>query len=229
MKNKIFFCLALLLVTYSPSLLFAQSDYKLDAFDEISITGNIEVILQKGAEEKAIVETFDIPEDELNIGVRGQVLKLSMLNSVFNKHKRIKVTVFYKTLRAVRAHAGSEVEADAALENDLLELRVSSGAKMALEIKANKLEASATEGGILRLRGEVESQKASASTGGQYRAVELNCKDTYVRTSTGGEAEVVALESLDANASLGGSIEYKGDPGERNRRTILGGDVRKIQ
>lgn len=229
MKKRISFATILFVLTWSLSPSFAQSDYKLDTFDEISITGNIEVILQKGDEEKAVVETFGIPEDELNIGVRGQVLKLSLLNSIFYKNEKVKVTVYYKTLRAVRAHAGADVEATAPLEGDLLELRATSGAEVLLEIKANKLEAAATEGGILQVRGEVETQKASASTGGQYRALELTCKNTYVRAGTGGEAEVVALESLDANASLGGSIEYKGNPEERNRRTVLGGDVRKIQ
>jgi len=229
MKNRIIFYSTLLLITWSLGHSYAQSDYKLDAFDEISVTGNIEVILQKSDEEKAIVETFDIPEEELNIGVRGQVLKLSMLNSVFNKHKRIKVTVFYKNLRAIRVHAGAELEAKEPIEGDALEIRTSSGADVLLDIKANKLEATATEGAILQLRGEVGSQKVSASTGGQLRALDLNCKNTYVRAGTGGEVSVVALESLDANASLGGSIEYTGNPDERNRKTILGGNVRKIQ
>ncbi|MFN7119614.1 MAG: head GIN domain-containing protein, partial [Saprospiraceae bacterium] len=223
-------CLTLLLlITCTSGALLAQSEYKLDAFDEISITGNIEVILEKSDVEKAIVETFGIPEDELNIGVRGQVLKLSLLNSIFYKHDKVKVKVYYKNLRAVRAHAGAELEATAALEGDALEIRTSSGADVLLDIKANKLEASATEGAILQLRGEVDNLKVSASTGGQLRALDLMAKNTYARAGTGGEVRVVALESLDANASLGGSIEYKGDPDERNRKTILGGDVRKIQ
>ncbi len=226
MKNKII--IALLSIPFLMSASFAQSNYKLDAFDEISTTGNIEVILQKSDEEKAIVETYDIPEEELNIGVRGQVLKLSMLNSVFSKHKRIKVTVFYKNLRTIRAHAGAELEAKEPIEADALEIRTTSGADVLLDVKANKLEASATEGAILQLRGEVENLKVSASTGGQLRAFDLNAKNTYARAGTGGELSVVALESLDANASLGGQIEYKGDPDERNRKTMLGGNVRKV-
>jgi hypothetical protein len=227
MKNKR--AITILLVTWSLGHLVAQSTYKLDAFDEISITGNIEVVLQKADEEKAVVEAFGIPEDKLNIGVRGQVLKLSLLNSVFYKNDRVKVTVFYKKLRSVRAHAGADVEATAPLEADLLELRATSGAEVLLEIKADKLEAGATEGGILQVRGEVESQKASAATGGQYLSLELNCKNTYARAGTGGALKVVALESLDASANLGGSIEYKGEPDERNRKTVLGGNVLKIQ
>lgn len=227
MKNSII--IVLLLVIGSLGRTMAQSEYKLGAFDEIAVTGNIEVILQKADVEKAIVETFGIPEEELNIGVRGQVLKLSLLNSIFYKNDKVKVKVYYKNIRVIRAHAGAELEATESLAGDALEIRTSSGADVLLDIKANKLEASATEGAILQLRGEVENLKVSASTGGQLRAFDLNAKNTYARAGTGGEVSVMALESLDANASLGGQIEYKGDPDERNRKTMLGGNVRKVQ
>ena len=80
-KSNLVFAFSAMLVLGALGRSFAQSDYKLDTFDEISITGNIEVILKKSTEEKAIVEVFGIPEDKLNIGVRGQVLKLSLLNT----------------------------------------------------------------------------------------------------------------------------------------------------
>lgn len=227
MKNRII--IALLLVAWSLSRSFAQSEYKLEAFDEISIAGNIEVVLKKSNEEKAIVEAFGIPEDKLNIDVRGQTLRLSLLNSIFYKHDKMKVTVFYKTLRTIRVSAGGKLEAEEPLEGDALEIRTSSGADVLFDIKANKLEATASEGAILQLRGEVASQKVSASTGGQYRALNLNCKNTYARASTGGEVSVVATESIDASANLGGSIEYKGEPDERYRKTVLGGNVHKIE
>jgi len=231
MKNKIVFPITTLLVTWSLGLfvpLLAQSDYKLQSFEEISVTGNIEVTLEKGDEEKAVVETFGIPEDELNIGVRENVLKLSLLNSIFYKNAKIKITVYYKTLHTIRANAGAKIEATQIIESDALELRAGSGAQVTLELKVNTLEGTAAEGGILKLTGETNSQKAQAYTGGQYRAFDLICKETYVRAGTGGEAKVVANETLDANANLGGSVEYKGDPNERNRRTTLGGDVKKV-
>lgn len=229
MKNNILIILTTLLVTWSLGLSFAQSDYKLQPFDAISVTGNIEVILQKGDAEKAVVEVFGIPEDELNIRVSGEELKLSILNSLFYKNEKIKVTVYYKNLRSIRGHAGAKISSTEVIETDKLIARATSGADVRLEIQVNALEGTANEGGILQLKGKTESQEAVANTGGQYRAFDLESQRTYARASTGGEVEVVALQSLDANANLGGEVEYKGNPDERNRRTVLGGGVRKVQ
>ncbi|MDX1942435.1 MAG: head GIN domain-containing protein [Saprospiraceae bacterium] len=231
--RKIFFIrlsLLALLISWSIGHSVAQSDYKLDYFDEISVAGNIEVLLVKGDAEKAVMQTYGIPEDEVNISVKSQTLKLSLLNSLFykNKNERVRITVTYKELRSIRANAGAEIKSDEIIEADLLEVHAGSGAQVNLQVKVNKLDGSATEGGILQLKGEAENQKAQANTGGQYRAFDVECKNTYARAGTGGEVEIVARESLDAYASLGGQIEYKGDPDERYHRKFIGGEVRKV-
>ncbi|MBK7869599.1 MAG: DUF2807 domain-containing protein [Saprospiraceae bacterium] len=231
--KKIFFIrlsLLALLSTWSIGHSTAQSDYKLDYFDEISVAGNIEVVLVKGDAEKAVMQTYGIPEDEVNISVKGQTLKLSLLNSIFykNKNERVRITVTFKELRSIRANAGAQIESDEIITGDLVEVRAGSGAQVSLQVKANKLEGSATEGGILSLKGEVDNQKAQANTGGQYRAFDLECKNTYARAGTGGEVEIVARESLDAYASLGGQVEYKGEPDERYHRKFIGGEVRRV-
>lgn len=229
MKNTILILFTTLLVTGSLGLALAQSDYKLQPFDAIAVTGNIEVILLKGDAEKAVVEVFGIPEDELNIRVSGEELKLSILNSLFYKNEKIKVTVYYKKLRSIRGHAGAKIASNELIEADKLIARATSGAEVRLDINVNALEGTANEGGILELKGKTESQEATANTGGQYRAFDLECQRTSARASTGGQIEIVATETLDANANLGGEIRYKGNPDERNRRTVLGGGVRKVQ
>ncbi len=217
-----------ILVLGAVTLLNAQAEYKLEYFDEFSVTGNIEVRLIKGQEEKAVIETYGIPADEVNVYVNRQTLKVSLLNSLFYKNEKVKVTVTYKELRSIRGNAGAKIEADHVIEGDYLDVRATSGATVELEVKVNKLEGMAIEGGVLRLVGEASSQKAQANTGGQYQAFELACKNTYARAGTGGELEVVASETLDAYANLGGQIEYKGDPDLKGNRKFLGGEVRKV-
>ncbi len=226
--KRIFFAIASFLLSLASQQLMAQAEYKLDFFDELTVTGNIEVKLVKGDEHKALIETYGIPEDEVNIYVKGQTLKLSLINSIFYKNEKVRITVTYKELRSIRGNAGSEIEADHFIEGDYLEVRATSGAQVMLHVKVNKLEGGATEGGILQLRGEAVSQKAQANTGGRYLAMEMECKNTYARAGTGGEVEVVANETLDAYASLGGQIEYKGDPEQKGNRKFLGGEVRKV-
>lgn len=206
----------------------AQTERSLSAFDEINVTGNIEVILEKGDAEKIFIQAEGIPEDELKVKVDSEVLKLSLINSVFYKNEKVTVRVVFQQIRAIRGNAGANIRSNVPIEGDQLLLRANSGAQLKLTVKAKKLDGAANEGAILTLAGEVEAQKVSATTGGQYEALDLECQRTYARANTGGVASVVARESIDASANTGGSITYKGDPEQHYSKTILGGDVRKL-
>jgi len=223
MKHVFF---AMLLV--ASQVAFAQMEYTPGNFDEISVTGDIQVTLQPGEEEKVIIETYGIPEDEVNVYVRAQTLKISIINSLFKDNEEVRATVFYKKLRSVRANAGSQVSATAVMEGDYLEAQATSGGVLELEVNVNKLESNATEGAVVRLRGSAESQKARATTGGELQAFDLACENAYARAGTGGIVEITVSENLDAYANLGGVIKYKGDPALKGSRKFLGGEVRQV-
>lgn len=222
--KKLFF---LVLILFA-QMAFGQVEYTLDSFDEISATGNIKVTLRPGDTEKAVIETYGVPEDDVNVYVKGQTLKISMINSLFRDNSEVKAVVYYKKLRSIRANAGAEVESTAVIEGDYLEAQATSGGILELEINVNKLESNATEGAIVWLKGKADSQKARATTGGQLEALEVECNNTYARAGTGGIVEVTALENLDAYANLGGEIHYSGDPQLKGNRKFLGGEVRRV-
>lgn len=203
-------------------------EYTLDNFDAVSVTGNIKLILRPGDAEKAVIETYGIPESDVNVYVKGQTLRISLLNSLVRRDAEVKATVYYKKLRSIRANAGSHIESTAILEGDYLEAQATSGGMLELEVNVDKLESNATEGAIVRLKGKANSQKARATTGGQLEAMEVACDNTYARAGTGGIVEVTALENLDAYASLGGEVRYKGDPALKGNRKMLGGEVRRV-
>jgi len=210
------------------SPLYAQDVRKLQPFDEILVSGNITVLLQKGEEESATVEAHGISEDKISVYVKNGKLKLQLLDGFFYKNVDVNIVVTYRTLRLVNGIAGARVKSDAVIEADLFAVKAGSGAQVELEIKVNSLSAIASEGGELNLSGTTASQSASAATGGNYRALNLQCDRTEVRASTGGQAVVVALKSLDASVNTGGEVVYSGDPEERNTRNMLSGEIRKI-
>jgi hypothetical protein len=207
----------------------AQDVRKLSSFDGIAVIGNIEVIVQQGEEEQAVVEVFGIDEDDISVYVSHNTLRLQLINSLFKREQRAKVTVTYKQLRSLKANAGSRISSEGAITADKLYVRSQSGSEVTLEVKTNVIDAGAQEGAVLRLSGATETFDASAATGGKLYALELESKTTYANANTGGEAEVVALDRLDASANTGGSIRYKGAPGERNTKTVLSGDIKRVE
>lgn len=64
------------------------------------------------------------------------------------------------------------------------------------------------------------------ATGGTLSAYKLEADNTIVKANTGGNAKVMAVESIDARANTGGSIIYKGDPKKVQRKDGLSGSVR---
>lgn len=217
-------CIALL----PASPLWAQRTLSLEPFDEVSVTGNVEVTLAESDEEAATLTVKNIPEEKVSIKVKRGVLKINVLESMFYKNEQIEVYVTYRTLRAIRGDAGARIENESVLEGDELLARAGSGSEMDLLVQLSSLEAGASEGGVLRISGETERQEITAATGGRYEAFELDSRRTYAKANTGGEAEVVALEYLEASANTGGTVYYKGNPEEANMKTALSGNVKKM-
>lgn len=228
-KGILFFLVAVALLGLSVAA-SAQSERKLSPFDAVSVTGNIEVILVPGDEEKAVIEVFGLDEGDVSVYVTHNTLRLQLINSMFKREEKARIQVTYKQLRSVKGNAGGKIgNSGHTLEADKLYVRATSGSEVNLNVKVNALDAGALEGGVLHLEGSADTQDATAATGAKYEALDLDCRRTFIRANTGGQAEVAALELLDANANTGGVIRYRGNPNEHNSKTMLSGEVQKIE
>lgn len=206
----------------------AQETRKLDHFDAVAVTGDIAVTLVQGDAPSALIATQGISADDITLYVKGKTLKIQLIEGLFQDMDQVEITLTYTKLRAVRSSAGAEVRSADLLQGDELNLRASSGGTLMVEVDVNSVEASASEGGVLNISGTTQDQEVSVSTGGAYEGLELECLRTYVKANTGGKAEVVANERLDANANTGGSIEYAGNPEIKNMRSLISGGIRKL-
>ena len=93
-------------------------------------------------------------------------------------------------------------------------------------VEAEILDVSSSTSGTIKVEGNAKEIEATAATGGQIRAYELNADDVYAKANTGAEVRVSASERLKGSANTGGSIRYKGSP-RADIRTNTGGSVRR--
>ena len=205
---------------------FGQTTTQLESFDEVSVTGNLEVVLTKGDVEQAELHVKGIPADKITIRVDRGNLKLRLLNSVFYKNDKAIVYVTYKKLNVIRGQAGAIIYSKAPVVAESLEFVANSGADLDFEVESESVEASASEGANLELSGVTNRHRAKAVTGGQYEARSLKADIVYARAGTGGFVEVNAEKSLEASVNTGGVIEYSGNP-ETSIKKLLGGEVRR--
>ncbi|MCB0588411.1 MAG: DUF2807 domain-containing protein, partial [Phaeodactylibacter sp.] len=201
----------------------AQDERKLDYFDAITVAGDVELILTPGDEARAVITAEGISEDDVTCYIKGKTLKIQLIEGLFQGGDHARVEVTFQQLRALKASAGAKASATAPVTGDQLDLRAGSGAQIDLAVEVNSLVATATEGAMIKIEGSTETQEVTVATGAQYMGLDLQCDRTYVKANTGGQAEVVANKTLDANANTGGQIDYTGDPEEKNTRSLISG------
>lgn len=205
----------------------AQASYSLKAFDEVNVSGNIELVLEESMTEKLTFTTEGISEDKLNITNKNGILKIKISNGIYKKNQKAYVSISYKTLRSIKSFAGAQVSATKSVIGDKLEIKAHSGSSIDLEIEVNAIDAGTYEGGVINLSGLASAQRATSNTGGEYNARRLVSDRVYVKASTGGDAVVQVTEVLEAKASLGGTIRYFGNPEELSQSTSLGGTIER--
>lgn len=206
----------------------AQRTINPEPFDGIYVTGNIEVKLEQGEENKIELYVDGMPYEKISVKVQRGVLRLRVLESWLYRDEVIKAYITYKGLNTVRANAGATVESEDLISTDNFEVKATSGARIELSIEVRAVDGGASEGGILVLEGTAQEQDLQVSTGGEYDGLDLDCTRTYIRANTGGKASVVALEHLEAAANTGGSIRYKGNPETTRVKTVIAGEVHQI-
>jgi len=104
---------------------------------------------------------------------------------------------------------------------------VSSGADARITVVAESVASSASSGADLRISGKTESHTSKATSGSSIRAYELKSTTTIVRASSGAGIDIHASKEIDAKASSGGDIDYRGNPKRINKKTSSGGSVSK--
>ncbi|MEM1322416.1 MAG: head GIN domain-containing protein [Bacteroidota bacterium] len=225
MKNTVKnwgFLLSLLAISFST--LSAQQS--LEPFDEVYLKGNIKVYLQEGEDYQVDVDKYD--DSKLSITVDRGILKIKrkkLLNYKQYEDEPIRIDITYKRLRGIKATAGTQVRNVGTIKGDQLEVDFGSGAQGKLELDVNDLQAEASEGAQLRLRGRSESVRVKVATGAQFEAFNLDSEYAYVKANTGAQAEVTANKAIEASAHTGGQIDYKGSPDKIDISDNLGGDI----
>jgi len=218
---KVITILILVLVVQN---VFAQETMNLEHFDQIYATGIIEVILQKGDEEKIVLEMDNFHREDVKIRVSEEELRISVTKSLV-KDGTIKILVTYKELRRIKVNAGAHVSSKNPITIDKLDLRATSGSEIELELDVNKLHARLAEGAQMHLTGTTKSLNISSASGAIFYGFNLESEDTFANANTGGRSEVVANKSIEASANTGGKVRFKGDPAQKQLKDYFGGSV----
>ena len=211
-QSRLFSYLFCLLALSFVNSLAAQKAISVESFSEIELTGRLNVELKIADKEEVIIETKGIEVEDIGVNVKGGVLRINALKAFKNKNIEINIIIYHKDLYEISASAGAIVTKGETLNGDKLDLDVSSGAKISIDINVKSLKAFTSSGASLMLSGKVESGQLTALTGGMIDGKKLEAERAYVVSSTGASILVKAISELDIRSNTGGTVTYYGTP-----------------
>lgn len=233
------FIFVLLLATISP-FVFAQKvqEMTFQKINRVDIQGIMIVELKQGETNKVNIEALNGADlDDLSVGVSGGELevKTKILKQLTNNEdnrrrwtdrKMYKVSVTYQgPLRGIDVGRGAEVNFIDVIKANRLTISASSGAMLNIDIDTEDLELTCTQGAEVRIAGRAAFQATKVNTGGELYAYELVSEEAEVKANMGGMARIYVKRHIDASASMGGEVSYRGKPDHHNVSRFLGGEV----
>lgn len=194
-------------------------------FHELKIYRGLTVELVQGESSKIVIEGNK--SEQVTVKNSNGVLRISLkVTSTFTS-KDIKITLYFSdNIDIIDVNEGATITASRIIKQDKLIVKAQEAGKINLEIGTTDVEIKSVSGGVITLDGYSENQKVNANTGGDYKGENLKTDNSEVSVSSGSNATVNATKTVDASATMGGTITITGDPTEVKKKETLGGYVR---
>lgn len=202
------------------------------SFAAISVSSGINLYLSQGNEESLAVSASEQKYlDRLITEVVNGTLKIYYDNKGADwkpGNKKLKAYVSFKTLQRLNVSSGSDALVNGNINADDFDLDVSSGADFKGAITAKTLSVDVSSGASINISGKSDKLKVDVSSGADFKGYDLVTDYCDASASSGAGVHVTINKELNAKASSGGDIKYKGTALIRDIKTSSGGSVKRV-
>jgi hypothetical protein len=202
------------------------------SFTTISVSSGIQLYLSQGNEERVAVSASEQKHlDRLITEVKNGTLRIYYDNKGVSwkpGNRKLKAYVSFKTLQKLNVSSGSDAHVKGSINADDFGLDVSSGADFKGTINAKTIDADVSSGASIHISGKSDKLKVEVSSGADFKGYDLVTDYCDASASSGAGVRVTINKELNARASSGGDIHYKGTALIRDIKTSSGGSVKKI-
>ena len=203
-------------------------------FHGIETGTGIELSLTEGSSEEVVVSAATTEfRNKIITKVENGILKIyyETKTGAINKKKEtkyLKAYVSYKALDLLHATTGAEVKINGVLKSASFDMKANTGAIVDGEVDIAALKVSQSTGSKVTLSGKADKLDIDGDTGSKFKGEDMSTSNCNVTVSTGAIVFVNAERELQAKASTGGSVKYKGSPTVKEIKRSTGGSVNKI-
>ncbi len=206
---------------------------QVSSFDSIDLSGSGEVIVTQGGSESLTIETDDNVMQYVRAEVEGGTLKLGLVTGIqtgvnVQSTSRLVFYVGVDDLKGLNISGSGHIESDGVDTNSLGAVVSGSGNIQIAELSASEVKTEISGSGEINLAGDVSAQNVTISGSGKYQGGDLCSETVKVSVSGSGNATVCATESLDADVSGSGSVNYYGQPSSINTSGSGSGKINSL-
>lgn len=193
-------------------------------FTKITISTGLDLYITQGSKNEIIVEADENLQDIIFTEINEGVLKIYSEKNIWRAEaKKIHVTI--KNLEAITATSGANVFAEEMIKANSMTVIAKSGADIRLSLDANAVSTAATSGAGIKISGIANNHTSTATSGASINGYELESKNVTVKVTSGAAINIFASEKIDAVATSGGDIDYKGNPENVKKTSTSGGSI----
>lgn len=223
----------LLLLTMFATVSQAQTNrnFPINSIKSVSVSSGIDLYLTHGNTEALNIKSDASTLKDIEVINNNGSLTIRFKNSFkwsrILSSKGIKAYLNYKNLSSISASGGSDVYTQNVLQTTNLSLKASGGSDLSLSISCKNLSLQISGGSDADLSGKAENMTAELSGGSDLNAYKFLVSNAKVNASGGSDAKLSVSQGLDANATGGSDIYFKGNPAVR-KNDSKSGSVKRV-
>ena len=185
------------------------------SFTAIEVSGAIDLYLSQGTEEAvAISAASDEIKSRIRTEVRGSTLRIYLDGKGINwklwNNNKMKAYVTFKTLNGIEASGACNVKATGLIKQTDLKIELSGASDFSGDVAIGKLRLNASGASNIKISGKAESTNVDASGACTIRAYDLATDNCKLDASGASNIRITVNKELNAQASGGSSVFYKG-------------------
>jgi hypothetical protein len=186
------------------------------SFNAIEVSGTIDLYLSQGTEEAvAISASSDEIKQRMRTEVRGNTLLIYFDGKGLNWKKwgnhKMKAYVTFKTLKRLEASGACNVKATETIRQDELKMELSGASDFTGDMNLKTLRIDASGASNAKLSGSAEDVNIIASGACNLKAYDLKTIMCKTDASGASHIRITVDKELNANASGGSTIFFKGN------------------
>jgi len=223
MKTRILFAILFTLVVFTG---YTQNteERNIDSFDKITVFGNIQVFLTKGDVGTVKINSKEVNPSQVVTEIQDKLLKIKMKSNFFDD-VTVKVYLNYDELREISSNAAAEIIVKDRIKADKIIATATSGGRIKLQADLNAVDLKVYQGGHIDISGKSKIQESYVNTGGILSATTFECDEVFIKMNTGGNADVFAAQKIDAKVNTGATLTVYGKAKQEVLKTSLGGKI----